>query len=60
VAALEDATACLAEAAQLVANIKREHGTLSLDDARRITSIVRETLGWLSSALKLLDPEHIL
>lgn len=49
---------CVADAERLVAAIKTED--MTLDDARRVTSLIRLAEGWLQSARILLDPSEVL
>ena len=50
-------------AAGLAVEAERLHNTirngkLTLDDARQIVRLIRETEGWLTSSRDLLDPEQ--
>jgi hypothetical protein len=54
------AAATLANAAQLVADLKAEQDTIDLAEARRLLSVVVQARGWLLSAEELLMPGQTL
>lgn len=56
--ARQSAAAALANAAQLVADVKAESNRLTIDDARAMRHVVAEAIGWLRGAEELLDPEE--
>jgi hypothetical protein len=60
VSAQATAAAVLANAAQLVADLKAEQDTLGLADARRLLAVVVEARGWLLSAEELLIPGEVI
>jgi hypothetical protein len=58
--ALVRASGALAMARWLVDDLKSDQDTISIDDARQLIHIIRETEGWLLSAKTLLDPTEVL
>lgn len=50
------ASKILADAADLLATVKEERGRITLDEAHRLRSQLREAQGWIASGMEFLTP----